>query len=84
VALSRLSRFTGFHNLDDLRKSPSGDEEGRSPFGEEVGRNGVLPPSGEERGRPPSGENEGRLMCKGPFVGRGERKDASGPLPVGR
>lgn len=84
VELRKFNRSTGFRSLDDLRKSPSGAEEGCAPFGEEEGEGGIRPPSGEEICRPPSGEKEGRFIDRGLFVVRGERKDASGPLPVGR
>jgi hypothetical protein len=84
VVVRKFSRSTGLRSLDDLRKSPSGAEEGCTPFGDEEGEDGILPPSGEEVCGPPSVEKEGRFIGKGRFVVRGDRKDASGPLPAGR
>jgi hypothetical protein len=81
VLLRRLSRSTGFHNRDDLRKPPSGEEEGRPPFGDKVGNEVEVEvdpvPSGEEKGRPPFGEEKGR------FKVRGDRNDAVGSSVVG-
>jgi hypothetical protein len=89
VLLRRLSRSTGFLNLDDLRKAPSGGEKGGSPFGDDVGR----APSGEENDLPPSGDDNGRFIVRrdlppsgdenGRSIVRGERKDAVGPSGVG-
>ena len=81
VELRRFSRSTGFLNLEERRRPPSGDEDA-SPFGEEEVEN--RPPSGTERGRPPSGVKEGRLVGRGLVLVRGDLKDASGPFGEGR
>jgi hypothetical protein len=53
LLLRRLSFSTGFLNLDDLRKSPFGEVDGRSPSGEEDGCDGSEEaPSAIEEGRP--------------------------------
>lgn len=81
VLLRRVSRSTGLRNLDDLRRSPSINDEGRPPsdggmppFGEEIGTEEA--PSNNEGGLPPSGEEKGRL------VGKGDRKDEIAPSSV--
>jgi hypothetical protein len=69
VVLRKLSLSTGFLNLDDLRKSPSG-AEGR-------GR-GSRPPSGADGSEEAPFALEGSRP-RGRFMVRGDRKDSVGP-----
>jgi hypothetical protein len=80
VSLRRLSLSTGFLNLDDLRKSPFGEDGSRPPSGED-GR-GSRPPSGADGSVEAPFAIEGSRPL-GRFMVRGDRKDAVGPLLEG-
>jgi hypothetical protein len=65
VSLRRLSLSTGFLNLDDLRKSPFGED-------------GSRPPSGADGSEEAPFAIEGS-QPRGRFMVRGDQKDAVGP-----